>query len=449
MPTPVRPTARRRRARAASACCCRLPLAGPYDYRADPISDLNAGDFVVVPLGRREVIGVVWDEAQRRRRPERSCSDVVARLDAPPLPAVALPLRRLGGALHAGAAGRGAAHGHERAGGARAAARDRGLAAAAMTPAAAQRPAHRRPSAGACSTSLARRAAARRRRIWRARRGSASASSRRWRTRARSWRSSCRRRRPFEAPDPERAGPTLTPAQAAAAAALSSKVAAGGFASRCSTASPARARPRSISRRSPRRCAAAGRRWCCCRRSRSARSGSSASRARFGVPPAQWHSDLTVGASGASPGAAVATGEARVVVGARSALFLPFPDLGLIVVDEEHDAAFKQEDGVVYHARDMAVVRARLTDIPIVLVSATPSLETVPNVAGRPLPRAASARPPWRRAAAGDRGDRPAATTSRRAQSWLSPPLRAGAERDAGAPASRRCCSSTAAAMRR
>ncbi len=75
---------------------------------------------------------------------------------------------------------------------------------------------------------------------------------------------------------------------------------------------------------------------------------------------------------------------APVVVGARSALFLPFPDLGLVVVDEEHETAFKQEEGVVYHARDMAVVRARLCAAPAVLVSATPSLETMANVeAGR------------------------------------------------------------------
>ncbi len=99
---------------------------------------------------------------------------------------------------------------------------------------------------------------------------------------------------------------------------------------------------------------------------------------RFGVRPAEWHSEM------APPlrrhtWRAVAKGEARVVVGARSALFLPYPDLGLIVVDEEHEAAFKQEDGVIYHARDMAVARAHLGRFPIVLASATPSLETLVN----------------------------------------------------------------------
>ena len=104
---------------------------------------------------------------------------------------------------------------------------------------------------------------------------------------------------------------------------------------------------------------------------------------RFGVAPAVWHSDLPSRVRKIT-WAAVAAGTAPVVVGARSALFLPFPDLGVIVVDEEHEAAFKQQDGVVYHARDMAVVRARLSGCPAILVSATPSLETVANVeAGR------------------------------------------------------------------
>ena len=102
-------------------------------------------------------------------------------------------------------------------------------------------------------------------------------------------------------------------------------------------------------------------------------------RARFGVDPAAWHSELGT-RQRRETWRAVAEGRAEVVVGARSALWLPFPSLGLIVVDEEHDAAFKQEDGVVYHARDMAVVRARLEGRPAVLVSATPSLETVVNI---------------------------------------------------------------------
>jgi primosomal protein N' (replication factor Y) (superfamily II helicase) len=101
-------------------------------------------------------------------------------------------------------------------------------------------------------------------------------------------------------------------------------------------------------------------------------------RARFGAPPREWHSDLGR-QERRRTWRSVLEGETGVVVGARSALFLPFRKLGLIVVDEEHDSSFKQEDGVTYHARDMAVVRARLGDIPAVLVSATPSLETMVN----------------------------------------------------------------------
>ena len=99
---------------------------------------------------------------------------------------------------------------------------------------------------------------------------------------------------------------------------------------------------------------------------------------RFGCAPALWHSHLTP-AQRRTAWRGVAQGDTRVVVGARSALFLPYKDLGLIIVDEEHDPAYKQEDGVIYHARDMAVVRANLGQIPVVLVSATPSLETMMN----------------------------------------------------------------------
>jgi len=99
---------------------------------------------------------------------------------------------------------------------------------------------------------------------------------------------------------------------------------------------------------------------------------------RFGTRPAEWHSQLSP-RKRARTWTAVAAGEASVIVGARSALFLPYPDLGLIVVDEEHDPAYKQEDGVRYHARDMAVVRASVAKIPVVLASATPSVETEVN----------------------------------------------------------------------
>ncbi len=100
--------------------------------------------------------------------------------------------------------------------------------------------------------------------------------------------------------------------------------------------------------------------------------------ARFGVRPAEWHSGVS-GRKRSRIWAGVSEGHVKVVAGARSALFLPFADLRVIVVDEEHEAAYKQEDGVSYHARDMAVVRARTEDIAVVLASATPSIETRVN----------------------------------------------------------------------
>jgi primosomal protein N' (replication factor Y) len=100
--------------------------------------------------------------------------------------------------------------------------------------------------------------------------------------------------------------------------------------------------------------------------------------ARFGAQPAQWHHGVT-GAERRRCWRAVAEGSAQLVVGARSALFLPFRGLGLIVVDEEHEASFKQEDIVLYHARDMAVLRASIEGAAVVLASATPALESWAN----------------------------------------------------------------------
>ena len=99
---------------------------------------------------------------------------------------------------------------------------------------------------------------------------------------------------------------------------------------------------------------------------------------RFGAKPAEWHSDVPPRGR-ERVWRQVAEGAVRVVAGARSALFLPFRELGLIVVDEEHDTAYKQEDRVFYNARDMAVVRGHIGDFPVMLASATPSVETRVN----------------------------------------------------------------------
>lgn len=102
---------------------------------------------------------------------------------------------------------------------------------------------------------------------------------------------------------------------------------------------------------------------------------------RFSAAPAEWHSGI------APPRRrqvweAVVAGRCNIVVGARSALFLPFSNLRLLIVDEEHDGSFKQEDGLVYHGRDLAVARARIEGATVVLASATPSLETLWNAQG-------------------------------------------------------------------
>lgn len=96
---------------------------------------------------------------------------------------------------------------------------------------------------------------------------------------------------------------------------------------------------------------------------------------RFGFAPLIWNSHITPARRRAG-WQGIITGGARVIVGARSALFLPYPSLALIILDEEHDTSYKQQEGLLYHARDMAVMRARLEKIPVLLVSATPSLES-------------------------------------------------------------------------
>ncbi len=231
----------------------------------------------------------------------------------------------------------------------------------------------------------------------------------------------------FEAPRPETAGPTLSPDQDAAAAALRATLKAPNF--EVAVLDGVTGSGKTEVYLEAVAAALEGERQVLVLLPEIALSAQWLERfaARFGVAPAVWHSELTARERRAT-WRAVAFGEARVVVGARSALFLPFQELGLIVVDEEHDAAFKQEDGVIYHARDMAVVRARLGEIPIVLVSATPSLETAANIeAGRyrrlHLPdRHGGAKLPTV-TLVDLRQDKPARIEGL-GQSWLSPSLR-------------------------
>ena len=187
----------------------------------------------------------------------------------------------------------------------------------------------------------------------------------------------------FAAPDPDHAPATLNPDQAAAATAIAAATAAGGFApflldgvtGSGKTEAYLEAVARTL-RRDP-----AAQVLILLPEIALTQDLIARITARFGTAPAEWH-------SGVAPPRrrrvweAVAAGACPIVVGARSALFLPYPNLKLIVIDEEHDGSFKQEDGLVYHGRDLAVARARIEGATVVLASATPSLETLWNAEG-------------------------------------------------------------------
>jgi primosomal protein N' (replication factor Y) len=191
--------------------------------------------------------------------------------------------------------------------------------------------------------------------------------------------------KPFETPDPDRPGRPLSPLQAAAADSLRDAVRAGAFRPVLldgvtgsgktevyleAVAEALRADP-------------AGQVLVLLPEIALSQAIMSRFEERFGARPAEWHSEIGAAARRRT-WREVAHGRARIVVGARSALFLPFPSLRLIVVDEEHDGSFKQDEGLRYHARDLAVARARFEAAAIVLASATPSIETRLNAdAGR------------------------------------------------------------------
>lgn len=352
-----------------------LPLGGAFDYVRPAGMDLRAGDIVRVPLGKRESLGVVWGEATGEVARER-LKPVSTKLDAPPMSddlrvlvdfvarytvnapnavlrmalsvpeAFDAPKTQTGYRLAGGGAGR-------------------------MTPARAKvlalmkdggiRTLARIATAAGVGASVVKGLAEQ---------GALVATP-------------LPPEKPGPKPAPDLALPELTPDQKVAAEALIESVAARAYAPILLEGvtgsgktevyfegiAESLRRGRQVLVLLPEIALTA--QWL------------SRFRARFGVGPAEWHSDLGQ-AERRKTWRAVAAGAAPVVVGARSALFLPFPDLGLIVVDEEHDGSFKQEEGVRYHARDMAVFRAAKAACPVLLSSATPSIETVANVeAGR------------------------------------------------------------------
>jgi len=361
-----------------------LPLPGPLDYRGPEAVAIPApGSFVRVTLGSRRAIGVVWDGEPEGEVAAERLKPILEILPTPPLGA---ELRRFIERVASytlappGAVLRMAMSVEE----ALApppprrvcAITEAGLAALAESPAPAKlTPARRRVLEGlrdglACSLAEAARRAGCGGAVVRALVALGQVAER--------W-------LPGESPAPpagewDAPGPPLSGDQAAAAARLVGRTAAGGFsvtvldgvtgAGKTETYFAAIAAALTAGRQVlvllPE--IALGAQWL------------ERFRRRFGTLPAEWHSEVSQSAR-RDTWRAVASGRARIVVGARSALFLPFAELGLIIVDEEHDPSFKQEDGVCYQARDMAVLRASLAQIPIVLVSATPSLETVVNVA--------------------------------------------------------------------
>jgi primosomal protein N' (replication factor Y) len=186
-------------------------------------------------------------------------------------------------------------------------------------------------------------------------------------------------RRSFPRPDGDRQGPTLSPEQKTAAEALIAKVKAHAFSATLLDGVPGAGKTEVYFEAIAAALAAGRQVLVLLPEIALTAQWLKRFEDRFGCTPAPWHSGLT-SLERRETWRAIAEGRIGVVVGARSALFLPFRELGLIVVDEEHDTSFKQEDGVCYNARDMAVVRARLVSAPIVLASATPSLESVTNV---------------------------------------------------------------------
>nr|WP_325166471.1 primosomal protein N' [Thermohalobaculum xanthum] len=349
-----------------------MPFPGPLDYLVPEGMALACGDFVSVELGRRQVVGVVWgpgagDVAAERLKP------VAARLDTPPLRAglrrfidraaeytmtpLGMMLRLATRVPDLGQPPR-----------MRVLLRPTGARPDRMTPARARvlDAAAEHGGAGLAPVELARLAGVSAGVV----KGLEAAGC------------LAPHAVPADPPFPplfgQPPGGHLSQAQAEAAGLLREAVAAGGFSATLLRGVTGSGKTE-VYLEAAAECIARGRQALVLLPEVALTPGFLARvEARFGARPAEWHHGVT-GTERRRVWNAAASGEARLVVGARSALFLPFEDLGLIVIDEEHEASFKQEDVVLYHARDMAVLRASVEGGAVVLASATPSLESWAN----------------------------------------------------------------------
>ncbi|WP_340108392.1 primosomal protein N' [Pikeienuella sp. HZG-20] len=347
-----------------------LPIDRAYDYRAPPETALGLGDFVEVEVGSNRVIGVVW-AAGAGDADAAKLKTIRRRLDLPAMPApmrafltraAEYTLTPLGAMLRLATRApelgepprpravyrRGAAEVRETP------ARRRvfdALARAAQAPTAAELSALAGVSSGVVKGL--------------AEAGALIAESRPG-------------GRPFPPLDPDAATVDLSEDQASAAARLRSAVAGRTFEAILLQGVTGSGKTE-VYLEAIAECLAAGRQALILL-PEIALTAAFVERVerRFGARPAEWHSGVA-GGERRRVWTGAASGAAKLVVGARSALFLPFADLGLIVVDEEHDGSYKQEEGALYHARDMAVLRASLEGAAIALASATPSLETWVN----------------------------------------------------------------------
>lgn len=391
-----------------------LPLPEPFDYLIPDGMEIQSGSYVTAPLGPNERVGVVWEITPDA--PDRKLKPVLSVFDVPPMPEATR--RFITFCARYNVAGPGKVLGMVL--------RSRGALVPSPTQTAYALTGHRtnrmtparekvldaaREIGAASAAELARAAGVSSSVI----KGLVEVGSLTATRQAADM--------PFDPPDPKRSGADLTVEQAAAGKALRAAVKAGGYqpflldgitgsgktevyfeaiaetlaedpASQVLVLLPEIALTQAVLERFE---------------------------ARFGAAPAPWHSGLSQ-IQRRRTWREVAHGRARIVTGARSALFLPYAKLRLIIVDEEHDSSYKQEDGVTYHARDMAVMRAKLEGASVVLASATPALETVVNTeAGRYQRLKLSARPGAAKLPGIDLVDMRANTPEK--GQWLSPVL--------------------------